>query len=792
MVSPVPRALLFVDLVDSTALVEKLGDTRAAEVFEQFDRLARAEFAKHGGREIDRTDGFLVLFERAAPAVATAFDLHAAAKSLSLSARAAVHFGDVVLRENPIEDVQRGAKPLEVDGLAKPVGARLLSLALPGQTLLSPIAVELAKRAQQGGELPAETRFPDHGAYQLKGVSEPIHVHEAGIDGKSPLRAPPRAAKGAPVGNRERIIGLVAGFAIATTAAAVYVTRTPAGPPPIPTYHERRLLSLPADQELSNLSLKADGTAIVYVQHAEARMMKLPDGDPQPIDLGGPVQSIDFIGSGNDLLAAVRTSKDGVDDAPVVRVDGATGAVTPLPWAADRVSVSADGKHALLHKHDGGLWIGDLETTRSTKVGEGINGGWSPDGTSVAALTLSDANDLLRIASNGSSTTTLLKGESILDRYEGVRPVWIDPTTVWIPRHRTVGDNRSGGIERLRLDPATDHLIGRDFVREWPDEKVSGLAIARGGDLWVAARATTQDEVFVMDVGPDGLPIGERKNVTRHRRSDRPTDWLPDGRIVFTSDRAGVFDVLAQRPGEDDAVRLASGPALQTWGRVTHSGALLYWEIVPDGSAKVQRARVMRADLVEGSPPRTLFETDIESDIRLSGRPPPFRAWISCARDVEMCALNRQEGDSYAIRLFDPETGVLGEPVHRVRWDGWSPPTELSPDGTRLARVDHDTITLVSVADQSVNEIHLPHFSELQYVWWRPDGQSVYVTGWLFDEQGRRCVVAFVDLRDGRAVPVRIADSWRGQVTVSWDGSQIAWLEWDGSNDVYLYEATPG
>jgi hypothetical protein len=365
-----------------------------------------------------------------------------------------------------------------------------------------------------------------------------------------------------------------------------------------------------------------------------------------------------------------------------------------------------------------------------------------------------------------------------------------------MPLHRPVGDNRSAGIERVRLDPATGQVIGQDLLRDWPDEKVSGLDVARtrGSDLWVAARATTQDEVFVMDVGPDGLPAGEPKNVTRHRRSDRPTDWLPDGRVVFTSDRSGVFDLYAQRPDEDEAARLATGPALQTWARVTHSGALLYWEIVPvNKPSEMQRARLVRADRAASEPPQTVLETDIESELRLSGRPPPFSAWFSCARDVEICALSRVEGDRYTARLFDPGSGVLGDPIYQLvlAIGGNSPWVQISPDGKQLARVFRDTITLISLADRSQREIRLPGFSDLQYIAWRPDGQSVYVTGWLFDDQGRRCVVAFVDLQDGRAVPVRIADSWRGQVTVSWDGTKIAWLEWDGSNDVYLYERDP-
>ena len=63
-----------------------------------------------------------------------------------------------------------------------------------------------------------------------------------------------------------------------------------------------------------------------------------------------------------------------------------------------------------------------------------------------------------------------------------------------------------------------------------------------------------------------------------------------------------------------------------------------------------------------------------------------------------------------------------------------------------------------------------------------------------FSESRLRFVNARVlasHLLTGSAVPVPIADSWRGHVTVSWDGSRIAWLEWDGPNDVYLYEREP-
>nr|HET7858768.1 hypothetical protein [Caldimonas sp.] len=64
------HALLFTDLVDSTALVERLGDARAAAVLADHDRTARALLARHGGREIDHSDGFFLLFEDASQATA--------------------------------------------------------------------------------------------------------------------------------------------------------------------------------------------------------------------------------------------------------------------------------------------------------------------------------------------------------------------------------------------------------------------------------------------------------------------------------------------------------------------------------------------------------------------------------------------------------------------------------------------------------------------------------------------------------------------------------------------------
>jgi putative peptide modification system cyclase len=200
--APLLRTLVLCDLADSTALVERMGDSAAAELLRKHDRLTRTILHRHGGREIDKTDGFLLLFERPIQAVAFALEYQRNLLRLgvdqghSLRARVGIHVGDVVVWDNDAEDVAQGAKPLEVEGLVKPVCARLMSLALPGQVLLSGVAHSLALRgAHELGEVIDGLRWHAHGNYRFKGVHDAMPVFEVGERTVAPFRNPPSTAK---------------------------------------------------------------------------------------------------------------------------------------------------------------------------------------------------------------------------------------------------------------------------------------------------------------------------------------------------------------------------------------------------------------------------------------------------------------------------------------------------------------------------------------------------------------------------------------------------------------------
>ena len=198
MATPQLRTLVVCDIADSTALVERMGDQNAANIIRKHDRLARALVEQHRGREIDKTDGFLLMFERPIQAAAFALDYQrglkhmSAAEGVVVRARVGVHMGDVVIWENAPEDVARGAKPTEVEGLVKPVAARLAQLARPQQILMSSAAAGIAHRAE--GELGAKAaervHWKTHGRYRFKGLPEAIEVVEVGEDEVAPLHAP--------------------------------------------------------------------------------------------------------------------------------------------------------------------------------------------------------------------------------------------------------------------------------------------------------------------------------------------------------------------------------------------------------------------------------------------------------------------------------------------------------------------------------------------------------------------------------------------------------------------------
>jgi class 3 adenylate cyclase len=144
--------LLFTDIVDSTALAERLGDRAWTRLLEDHYEMIRRALDRFRGSQIATTgDGLLAIFDGAERAVRAAADARTAVEELGVSIRAAVHTGEVEV------------VPGNVRGLAVHVTARILRLSAPGEILVSTTTRELIASP--------DLVFEDRGQHQFKGVS---------------------------------------------------------------------------------------------------------------------------------------------------------------------------------------------------------------------------------------------------------------------------------------------------------------------------------------------------------------------------------------------------------------------------------------------------------------------------------------------------------------------------------------------------------------------------------------------------------------------------------------------
>ena len=149
--------ILFTDIVGSTELAARLGDAAWRELLERHHAIVRRELARFQGRELDTAgDGFFAAFDGPARAVLAAAALRDPLRAIGLEIRAGLHTGECEVSDGKIV------------GIAVSIGARISSLAGPGDVLVSSTVKDLVA----GSGL----RFEDRGEHQLKGIPEAWHL----------------------------------------------------------------------------------------------------------------------------------------------------------------------------------------------------------------------------------------------------------------------------------------------------------------------------------------------------------------------------------------------------------------------------------------------------------------------------------------------------------------------------------------------------------------------------------------------------------------------------------------
>lgn len=162
-------AMLFTDIVGSTALTRRLGDQAAHAVLRQHDAIIRDALSLHGGEEIKHTgDGVFAAFPSSKQAVACAVSIQrgmglmtAAAESVSV--RIGINIGEAI------------ADGGDLFGAAVQLASRICAMASGRQILVSGAVRQTAGREGFA--------FSGEGTARPRGIGETVALYSVRWDG---------------------------------------------------------------------------------------------------------------------------------------------------------------------------------------------------------------------------------------------------------------------------------------------------------------------------------------------------------------------------------------------------------------------------------------------------------------------------------------------------------------------------------------------------------------------------------------------------------------------------------
>ncbi|MGH2476108.1 MAG: adenylate/guanylate cyclase domain-containing protein [Candidatus Limnocylindrales bacterium] len=149
--------VLFTDIVDSTATLQRLGDAVWRDMLLTHNARLRDALNTYRGREVTTTgDGFLAVFDGATNAVRCGAAMARAARDIGLPIRVGLHTGEVEFVGG------------NVRGVAVHTAARVMSLAGSDEVVVSATTADLLEGSGVG--------LVDAGVHELKGLTGPRQI----------------------------------------------------------------------------------------------------------------------------------------------------------------------------------------------------------------------------------------------------------------------------------------------------------------------------------------------------------------------------------------------------------------------------------------------------------------------------------------------------------------------------------------------------------------------------------------------------------------------------------------
>jgi Tol biopolymer transport system component len=481
----------------------------------------------------------------------------------------------------------------------------------------------------------------------------------------------------------------------------------------------------------------------------------------------------------------------GDDAAHLELVDGAE--VRELEVSAVATAVSPD-ESRIAFTNGRGVWIAAADGSGLRRVapvasGEDIDQiAFAPDGRRVAYVRVSrraddTAGTLQVLDVEDGSSSTVLEGSELLQTGGMTAVTWRDDEHLLCALFGDPSRRPETTLHEIPIDGVQRAGEPRPLHTFEDAAGVTELRMTPAGLYFM--KLVAQADVQAASLTDDGSLEAPRR-LTESEQNDRPGAVDAEGRVLFTSDRMGDWDLFRRGLDAPRAERLSAGAAHDTYPRVGPDGAVLFFRLEVREGGAIEATRVMR--LEPDGEARALFELAAERRLRPGGRPPPEAARLRCGRSG--CLVSTVAGEHLRMERFDAETGErepfleLDAPESFHDWD-------LSPDGSTLALVLGDNeLTLVPVADPTSRRvIRVADTGRLMGIAWSPDGGWLATTGVHVGDD--RYVVLRVDLDGGVRVLHRSTNAFFAHVAFSGDGRTLVFAQQNYDLDVWRLDGWP-
>ncbi len=339
---------------------------------------------------------------------------------------------------------------------------------------------------------------------------------------------------------------------------------------------------------------------------------------------------------------------------------------------------------------------------------------------------------------------------------------------------RTVESSRSSSVAEPAGSSSSNNIAAQPSAP--PAKKRFPLAVLLGVSVLVALVAGLFAGKMFFSSGP--LPPPLYRQLTFRRGSIRSARFAPDGQTILYSAawQGSPLDVFTARPEAPEArsmglshTQLVSVSSTSEMAVLLNSKAIGTW---------VSAGTLARAPLVGGAPREVLENVQ----------------WADWSADGNDLAVVRDFGGRNRLEF------PIGKPLYKT--GGWIGHPRVSPDGARIAFVDHpvqgDDRGSLAVVDMAGNKKTLSEeWYTIQGVAWSPDGKEIWFTAsrsgvdrtlYAVTLDGKERMVLrlpgalmlFDIFKDGRVLLMRA--SWRRELVglISGETGQrdLSWLDY--------------